>query len=139
MRRWISFLLAIVLIVFQIPSIDLVGKENIVNAASTDIIITEVKTEVNGKDVGIKNKDQFKLTLTLENKSGKTLTDTSLGIGSSKSFKLIGTGSNKTFSFGTGVIDKISFDLIYNGGEETEIPITIYYNIEGIEGKKSLL
>lgn len=131
MKRFLSILLAIILVIMQVPSMGLAEDSTPpIKGSPADIIITEVKTEVKGADTEIKNKDEFKLTLTLQSSFEQSLRDVVVGIEKSSSFKLKDTGSKKSFIFGKND-NKISFELIYNGGDDTQLPITIYYKIDG--------
>lgn len=128
MKRFLSILLAIILVIMQVPNVGLANNSNpIVVGSSADIIITEVKTD----NSRIKENDNFKLTLTLKNNYGPTLEGVAVGIEKSSSFRLSGTGSKKSFEFAGDDTKSLDFDLIYNGGDDTQLPITIYYKIAG--------
>lgn len=121
MKKSLSILLSILLVLVQLPNSQTSA------ASSTDIIVTEVKTD---KSL-IRKNDDFTLSLTLENNSNKDLKSLAIGIDKSSSFRLSGTGSKQTFEFKDGPRATVDFKLIYNGGPDLELPITIYYEIDG--------
>lgn len=129
MKKFLSILLVVILLVGQVPGIGLAVSDNS-KASSTDIIINKVETDKSR----IRANDEFILSLTLENNSNKDLKSLAIGIEKSPSFRLSDTGSKKTFEFKEGEKQTIvDFKLIYNGGEDIELPIKLYYEIDGAE------
>lgn len=134
MRKFICITLVLLLVLLQLP-IEGVAQEDAngdSRTSNTKIIITDVETkDSNGKDIKkIYPNEDFKLIITL-GVSGSTdnINDIFVQLGSSKSFSPQGQGSKKS-------IDEnyyVTFNIYYNGGDDTTIPITIYYNEDGEE------
>ncbi|SHH44581.1 COG1361 S-layer family protein [Sporanaerobacter acetigenes] len=126
MKRKFSFLLIMILILAQIPSISLANNSTPNTINERDIIISSV-------DTGSKNiyeGEKFKATITLENNSNADLEDITVMVEKSSSFILVGTGSKKNAnpnSLKPSEKATVEFDLSYTGGEDIQIPITIYY------------
>ena len=83
------------------------------------IIIKDVSTDNKGK---IRPGNEFELTITLE--VDETIDEDSVYVqlGNSDSFSPKGTGSKQKV-----ISNKVKFNMHYNGGSDTKIPITITY------------
>ena len=135
MKRYLSILLAIILIVVQIPSIGLAEKVG----SSSNIMVEGIKVtgigsnKENSLEV-VKANEEFTLTIDLKNNGEILAENVMVSIDNSSSFKVVDTGSKKYVDGKTIGIDsssKVDFKLKYNGGDDLQIPITIYYKLEG--------
>lgn len=139
MKSFISILLIVLLLSTQFSSVSLAeglkddSSSNM--GSSTDVMVKEVKIDKSR----ILEGDDFTLTLVLEDNSNKSLVDTAIGIEKSSSFRLNKTGSKQSFKFNTEPDNKtatVKFDLTYNGGDDVQLPITLYYRTKGENGEK---
>jgi hypothetical protein len=135
MRKFISISLILLLILLQLPIVGVAGENGDSKANNTKIIITNVETkDSDDKDIKkIYPDEDFKLKIDLEVTGNITENDSIfVQIDSSKSFSPLGQGSKKKVNSENQEYT-VTFDVYYNGGEDTTIPITIYYSENGYE------
>ena len=129
MKKFISIGLILMILLGQFGVVGAAEGETPVDPDDTVIVIDSVVTEQNGN----KNKVEignFELTITLKVEPGSgSVDDLYVQVGSSSSFSPKGTGSKVKV-----VGSSAKFNMYYNGGTDTKIPITITYK----KGEKML-
>lgn len=124
MKKFFSTLLILLLILAQIPAVSLARSITGTTGDETDIIISSVSTtNLSTSGSSIYEGNKFRLTITLNINSN--ISNVYVMLDKSSSFSPVGTGAKKPV-----VGNKVSFDMYYNGGDSSQIPITIYYNKE---------
>lgn len=120
-KRLLSFILAFMMIFIQLPMEAMANSKAII---IKDIeIIPDSSKEVAPGEV-------FELKLQFKLNTSKSITDTRVEVKSSGNFRLVGEETNKNISFPQVDSDFVSYKLIYDGGRNTNLPITIKYKDE---------
>lgn len=121
MKKFLSIVLVLLLVLAQIPIVGMATAENETKKTNneTDVIVTKVETDSSSITEG----DKFELTITVEADSSQNISNIYIGLGNASSFILIDSGSKKLVNENY----KVTFKLKYNGGNSPKVPITIYY------------
>lgn len=124
-RRFLSFILAFIIIFIQFPINTLADSKAII--ISDFQIIPDESNEVSPGEI-------FELKLQLKMNVNKKIKNTKVKIQNSGNFRLIGEDTTKSLFFPEGnYSDYISFKLIYDGGKDTNLPLEILYTDEFAE------
>jgi hypothetical protein len=128
MKRFLSILLAIILVIMQVPNVGAEGGSvapKIGSVPTSERDITVKNAVVKDKNT-ILSGEEFTLTIKLENNTPYIESNVTVGIEKSSNFEVVGSGSKQNMN-----TDKeVTFSLKYNGGDNTQLPITIYYTLE---------
>lgn len=144
MKKFLSILLAVILILGQIPDIGLADGK--IPISSSDIIISKALPEIAGGKKNIYSGDEFNLSIELQNTSSYHAKNVMLGVEKASNFQVLNSGSKVRVS-NQGQLGKasdpdtstgqVTFTLKYNGGENTQLPLTIYYTlVKEVDGEE---
>ena len=123
MKKFISIGLILMILLGQFGMVGLAEEPTEPKIDDTVIVVKEVSTDKNT----IRTDDSFQLTIKFEIKpDDHSIDDLYVQVGNSTSFSPKGSGSKVQAKDLTA-----KFDMYYNGGKDTKIPITITYKKDG--------
>lgn len=137
MKRFLSILLAIILVIMQVPNVGLAEGEKVDDKVTVKSIVPISRTDITVENADVKDKntiasgEEFSLIIKLKNNTSYTESNVMVGIEKSSNFEVVGSGSKQKMDEN----DEVTFKLKYNGGTNTQLPITIYYTFEDPNGE----
>ncbi len=125
-KKEISIILVLSILLAFVPSL--------VVGASSPIILKSysIKTE-SGSKTDLGKNEKFTLTMTFKDEAKEQIYNPRLKLNSSSQFKLVGEVNEKNLDFNNKEAS-ISFPLIYKGGKNTNLPVTLSYDLKGPDG-----
>ena len=130
MKRNLSILLAIILILGQVPFVSLAAPIE----TSTHIVVEEIEITGTRTPNTIMPGEEFNLSIKLNNISTSRVTNIMVSVDNPPGFRIVGTGSKKFTDekeIASNGFANVDFKLKYNGGDNLQVPITIFYTLDG--------